>query len=434
MNSISVSPCSRISGEVAVPGDKSVSHRAAIISALASGESAICGFLESEDCLNTLKILEQLGAGVSRRDGAIYVAGCSGKLKAPLGDLDCGNSGTGMRLLAGVLAGQPFESTLTGDASLSSRPMKRISDPLKLMGAAVSLTGEKGTAPVTIKGGALKGITYEPPMASAQVKSCVLLAGLFADGDTIVVEKKPTRDHTEIMLADAGADLRVDGLTVVLKQGGAWKLQAREWTVPCDFSSAAFWLVAAASCEGAALRINNIGLNPKRTALIGVLKRMGADIDISVTSRTGSELAGDIKIKGRQLVGAEVGGDEIPNLVDEVPILAVAATLARGRTVIRDARELRVKESDRLAAMAQCLVSAGGAVQETEDGLIIDGAGGLKGGCDVDSRGDHRIAMAMAIAGLCSADGVRVNDVDCILTSYPSFWSDMDKVAEGCCA
>ncbi len=432
MNSVNVSPCSRILGEVAVPGDKSVSHRAAIISALASGTSTIYGFLESEDCLNTLKIVEQLGARVIRKGGAIDVTGCSGKLKAPASDLDCGNSGTGMRLLAGLLAGQPFESTLAGDESLSSRPMKRISDPLELMGAGVSLTGERGTAPVTIKGGGLKGIVYEPPVASAQVKSCVLLAGLFAEGDTSVVEQKPTRDHTELMLSDAGADVSVDGLKVTLKGGGAAKLQAREWVVPCDFSSAAFWLVGAASSEGAALRINNIGLNPRRTALIGVLKRMGADIDITVTSRAGDELAGDIKIKGAKLVGTEIGGAEIPNLVDEVPILAVAAALANGKTVIRDARELRIKESDRLAAMAECLSAAGASVQETEDGLIIDGSGSLKGGCEIDSRGDHRIAMAMAIAGLCSADGIKVNDVDCILTSYPSFWEDMDKVAEGC--
>jgi len=433
MKSVSVSPCPKISGTVSVPGDKSISHRAVILSALAEGKSKITGFLESEDCLNTLKIVGQLGVQISRGGGAIEIVGSGGRLAAPRAPLDCGNSGTGMRLLAGVLAGQQFKATLTGDASLSSRPMKRISDPLVSMGARVELTGEKGTAPITVHGGALKGIRYELPVASAQVKSCVLLAGLCAEGDTVVIEPKETRNHTELMLADAGADISVSGLEIVLRSGGIHRLAGRNWSVPGDFSSAAFWMVCAAARDGASITLNNVGLNPRRTALLEVLKRMGADIEVRICESGASEPIGDVSIRGVRLSGTEVGGAEIPNLVDEVPVLAVAAALAEGRTVIRDAQELRVKESDRLAAMAGCLSSAGVNVEETEDGLIVEGNGAIAGGCRIESRGDHRIAMAMAVAGLCAKDKIEINDVDCVLTSYPSFWDDMNKLAEGCC-
>jgi len=433
MRSVRVSPCAAISGELTVPGDKSISHRAAIISALASGTSSITGFLESEDCLNTLKIVGQLGAKISRNGSSVHIEGCAGKLHRPESDLDCGNSGTGMRLLAGVLAGQRFESRLIGDATLSSRPMKRISQPLELMGAKIALTGKKGTAPVTVHGGALKAIRYELPVASAQVKSCVLLAGLFAKGDTVVVEPEETRNHTELMLIDAGADLSVKGLTISLREGSAQKLVSRDWAVPGDFSSAAFWIVCAAALKGSKLVIHNVGLNPRRTALLSVLARMGADIHVRTKDTGASEPVGDITVRGANLKAAEIGGAEIPNLVDEVPILAVAAALAEGRTVVRDARELRVKESDRLSAISACLGEAGVDIEETEDGLIVNGTGTIEGGCTAGSMGDHRIAMAMAVAGLCAKDTIEVHDVDCILTSYPSFWDDLNKVAEGCC-
>lgn len=434
MTEVTVSPCSGISGEVTVPGDKSISHRSVILSAIAAGKSTIRGFLDSEDCRNTLQIVEQIGADVIRKAESIEISGCGGEFKAPGGVLDCGNSGTGMRLLAGLLAGQSFESILTGDESLNSRPMKRISDPLRLMGARVDLTGGTETAPMTVQGGAVQGITYELPMASAQVKSCILLAGLFAQGDTTVVEPKPTRDHTERMLIDAGADIEVDGLRVKLAEGGAAKMRACDWIVPGDFSSAAFWLVCAASRPGAQVHIRGVGLNPRRTALIDVLQRMGADIEVAEASGGLSEPMGDITVKGSSLSCTEIGGAEIPNLIDEIPVLAVAAALGRGRTVIRDAAELRVKESDRIAVMVECLSQAGVSVEETDDGMIVEGVGAVPGGVSIDSHGDHRVAMAMSIAGLCSDEGITVKDTDCILTSYPSFWEDLNKLAEGCCA
>jgi 3-phosphoshikimate 1-carboxyvinyltransferase len=432
MSAVRISPCASLSGQISVPGDKSISHRAAILSAIATGTSSIAGFLESEDCLNTLEIVEKLGAAVTRTSGRIEVTGCSGVLSQSSSDLDCGNSGTGMRLLAGLLAGQPFESRLTGDASLSSRPMKRIGDPLVKMGASVELTGEKGTAPITVRGGSITGIEYAVPMASAQVKSCILLAGLFSDDITTVIERRPTRDHTERMLIDAGADVVVEGLTVKLAGGGARKLQRRDWAVPGDFSSAAFWIVAASAIQGSELCLKNIGLNPRRTALIAVLQRMGADIQVTLTSGDACEMSGDIAVKGARLVGTEIAGDEIPNLIDELPVLSVAAALADGTTTISDAEELRVKECDRIAAMAENLKKAGVSLDEKPDGMVIEGKGLLVGGCEAESYGDHRIAMAMAIAGLCSKEGIRLNDIDCILTSYPSFWTDMDKLAEGC--
>jgi 3-phosphoshikimate 1-carboxyvinyltransferase len=250
----------------------------------------------------------------------------------------------------------------------------------------------------------------------------------------VVVEPEETRNHTELMLIDAGADLSVDGLTVSLREGSLKKLAARKWTVPGDISSAAFWIVCAAAREGAELLVRNCGLNPRRTALLAVLERMGADIEVSVSDPDAAEPFGDIRVRGARLKATEIGGAEIPNLVDEVPVLAVAAALAEGRTVVRDARELRVKESDRLAAISQCLGAAGAEISETHDGLIVEGNGAIDGGCQVESRGDHRIAMAMAVAGLCARKPIEVSDVDCILTSYPSFWDDLNRVAGGCCA
>jgi 3-phosphoshikimate 1-carboxyvinyltransferase len=432
MSGVRVAPCAGVRGTLSVPGDKSISHRAAILSAIASGTSSITGFLESEDCLNTLKVLEQVGAQVRRESGRIIVTGCGGAFHRAANELDCGNSGTGMRLLAGLLAGQPFESVLTGDESLKSRPMKRIKEPLELMGAEIRLTGDRGCAPVMIKGSRLRGISYKLPMASAQVKSCTLLAGLFADGPTSVVEPKATRDHTERMLADAGADIEVDGLKVTLKKGRLFaSLKSRDWVVPGDFSSAAFWIVCAAVREGSEVILKNTGLNPRRTALLDVLKRMGAQIEVKPGNPADSELAGDILVRGCRLHGTEIGGSEIPNLIDEIPILAVAAGLAGGRTVIRDAEELRVKESDRIAVMAASLNAAGVDVKETSDGMVIEGTGRIRGGADIQSMGDHRIAMAMTVAGLCSEKGMNVCNTDCVLTSYPSFWTDMQKVTGG---
>lgn len=423
-----VKPCSVLSGTVTVPGDKSISHRAAMLSALASGRSVISGFLCSEDCLNTLKAVEQLGAGVQRNGDKVVVTGTAGRFSPSPGALDMGNSGTGIRLISGLLAGHWFESVLTGDESLCSRPMGRIKEPLEKMGARLELTGN--CAPIRISGGGLRSIEYKLPVASAQVKSCVLLAGLFAAGRTVVEEPKPTRDHTEKMLQKLGADVTVDDLRIsVAGSGGApLELRAGEWVVPGDFSSAAFWIVAAACSKGSCVTIENVGLNPRRTALLDVLKRMGADISINqaVNSEDCFESAGVVTVRGSDLCGTVIEGDEIPNLIDELPIAAVAGVLASGETVIKDAAELRVKESDRIAATVSSFARLGVDVVEKSDGMVIKGGQVLKGGGTVESLGDHRIAMATAVAALFADAPVDINNVACVDTSYPGFWADLD--------
>jgi 3-phosphoshikimate 1-carboxyvinyltransferase len=423
-----VSPAGGIGGRVCVPGDKSVSHRVAMLAAMAAGTSEVTGFLRSEDCLNTLAAMEMLGAKVARGEDVITIEGTGGALHAPKGVLDLGNSGTGMRLLAGLLAGQPFEAEMTGDASLRSRPMGRIQKPLEAMGAKLTLMGEGGCAPIRIQGGAVNPLHYELPMASAQVKSAVLLAGLAAEGETVVVEPRATRDHTERLLMAMGADLSVEDLTISLRSEGLSKLslQSGVWHIPGDFSSAAFWITAAAVTEGAELVIEGVGLNPRRTALLDVLQRMGAviecDVDLGAWEPTGT-----LVVQGGPLHATEVGGHEIPNLIDELPLVAVAGALADGETVIRDAGELRVKESDRIATMVTNLSAVGVDVVETDDGMCVTG-GPVAGGVEVESFGDHRIAMAMAVLGLHARQPVQINDVACVATSYPEFWEDMERI------
>ncbi len=431
MNNRVISRADGIGGRLRVPGDKSISHRVAMLAALADGTSEVRGFLESEDCLNTLKAMESLGAVVERGDGVILITGNGGVLHAPDEMLDLGNSGTGMRLLAGLLAGQPFVTEMTGDASLCSRPMGRISNPLAEMGANVELLGEGGCAPIRVNGGTVNAIRYELPMASAQVKSAVLLAGLAAEGETVVVEPRATRDHTERMLIAMGADLCVDGLAITLRSDGldGLGLKSDKWVVPGDFSSAAFWIVAAAASEGSEVVIDGVGLNPRRTALLDVMRRMGATIDVEMDSESWEPI-GTIRVRGAKLKATEVGGDEIPNLIDELPLVAVAGALAEGVTVIRDAAELRVKESDRIATMAKNLTAVGVAVEETDDGMRITGGGDIVGGVTVESFGDHRIAMAMAVLGLYAQNPVQINDIACVATSYPRFWEDMLKLVK----
>ncbi len=423
-----VYPAERIGGRLHVPGDKSISHRVAMLSAMAHGTSEVRGFLASEDCLNTLKAMEALGAGVDRHGDTISISGTGGALHPPSEVLDLGNSGTGMRLLAGLLAGQPFEVEMTGDASLRSRPMGRIQKPLEQMGAKMTLLGEGGCAPIRIHGGTVNSIRYELPMASAQVKSAVLLAGLAAHGETVVVEPRATRDHTERLLMAMGADLCVDGLTVTLRSAGlsGHSLKGNLWHVPGDFSSAAFWITAAAATEGAEVTIEGVGLNPRRTALLDVLQRMGAGIECDVDLGAW-EPVGALVVRGTRLKATEIGGDEIPNLIDELPLVAVAGALAEGETVIRDAAELRVKESDRIATMVTNLSAVGVDVVETDDGLRVTG-GPVAGGAVVESYGDHRIAMAMAVLGLHAEQSVQINDVACVATSYPGFWKDMERI------
>ncbi len=416
-------------GELTVPGDKSVSHRAAMLAALADGTSILGNFLVSEDCLNTLHAVETLGAEVARQGTDVKISGLGGRFRAPLRELDMGNSGTGLRLLAGLLAGHPFVSTLTGDASLRSRPMRRIADPLAQMGCEAELLGENGCAPLRLRGGALRGIWYRLPMASAQVKSCVLLAGLYARGVTTAIEPLPTRDHTEIVLRRMGVPVETDGLRVSVEGSAGEPLALRcvQGIVPGDFSSAAFWIAGAAARPGAELTIRNVGLNPRRTALLDFLKRMGADIAVRPAPEPAEgehgpwEPAGDIVVRGRALEGTETGGEEIPNLIDELPIVGVLGALAKGRTVIRDAAELRAKESDRIATLARGLTAFGVRVEEQPDGLTIHGGGRIRGGCEADSCGDHRIAMAMAILALFADQPVTIANVACIATSYPGF-------------
>ena len=429
--SITVSPCRRISGIVKVPGDKSISHRIAMLASVARGITTVRGFLQSEDCLTILKAMTQLGARYEFSDEVLKVTGAGGVLTCPAEVLDMGNSGTGMRLLAGLLAGQAFTSELTGDASLRSRPMGRIADPLIRMGAQVELLGKKGCAPVRITGGKLAGIDYAPPVASAQVKACVLFAALFAEGVTTVTEVSPTRDHTEQLLKAMGVPVLVSGRQVSLRGYGAAgpRLEARSWNVPGDLSSAAFWITAAACGEGHMIELPNVGWNPRRNALVSVLRRMGAAITFAETpDATACERLGVIRVEGRTLRGTEVGGSEIPDLIDELPLVAVAGALAQGRTVIRDAAELRVKESDRIRSVVDNLTRMGVHVEETPDGMIIEGAARVKGGVTVDSYGDHRLPMAMSVLALYADAPVHMSDIACVNKSYPGFWDDLRKV------
>jgi 3-phosphoshikimate 1-carboxyvinyltransferase len=334
-----------------------------------------------------------------------------------------------MRLLAGLFAGQPMVTELTGDASLRSRPMGRIKEPLERMGARLELLGEGGRAPVRITGGRLRGIDYAMPVASAQVKSCILLAGLFAEGTTVVREPLPTRDHTERLFQALGIPLKLEGGRITLAGYGPAgpALAGRDWQVPGDFSSAAFWLVAAAAGHGGRITLQNVGLNPRRTALLEVLRRMGARLAVS-ESRSDTEPCGEVSVSGGKLKGTRVAGAEIPDLIDELPIVAVAGALAEGATEIRDARELRVKESDRIAAMAANLRAMGVTVTEYEDGLAVQGGARLRGGVTLDSQGDHRIAMAMAILALFAEAPVTIVPVACVDTSYPEFWKHLEEL------
>ena len=433
---VTVSPSGGVSGCVRVPGDKSISHRVAMLSALADGVSTVRGYLRCEDCLNTLRAVQDLGARVEDDGTTIRVTGCAGRLSAPGRVLDMGNSGTGIRLMCGLLAAHPFTTELTGDASLCSRPMARIRKPLETMGARLALTGPRECPPIRITGGRLTAIDYAMPMASAQVKAAVLLAGLFADGTTSVTEPQPTRDHTERMLRRLGLPLRVDGLRVGVHgtAGAPPRVRAMDWEVPGDFSSAAFWL-AAGCMPGSSITVEGVGLNPRRTAFLDVLRRMGAtvEVDVAAAGRGGVdwEPAGSVRVTGGVLRGTEVGGGEIPNLIDELPLVAVMGALAEGVTVIREAQELRVKESDRIAATAAGLRQMGVEVTEMADGMVVRGGGAIRGDARVDSRGDHRIAMALSILALRASGPVEVCDVACVATSYPEFWRDLGALTGG---
>lgn len=425
MSTLRVTAISSLHAEFSVPGDKSCSHRAAILGGLSNGVCEISNFLPSEDCLNTLKAMRAFGAHfeiLEEMEGygptRLRIHGRSMKLTAPEAPVDCGNSGTGMRLLAGMLAGQPFTTELFGDASLSSRPMGRITIPLAEMGANIETLGTKpGCAPLKIHGGKLKPITYEMPVASAQVKSAVLLAGMFAEGVTTVIQPAVTRDHTERMFAAFRISCRTDGNTISMP--GGQMPQSCDLAVPGDISSAAFWLVAASAMDGSRLLLKDVGLNPTRTAILKVLSRMGAHMTEIVHSSDGEPI-GNIEIHGAPLKGTTLLEEEIPNLIDEIPVIAVAAALAEGSTHIRNARELRVKETDRITTTVENLRKMGVDVEEFEDGMTIHGGRELNG-ASIESHGDHRIAMAFAIAGLFAKGETVIHGTDCINTSYPGF-------------
>ena len=405
-------------GEIAVPGDKSVSHRAVILGAIAEGTTRIEGFLEGEDTRATAAIFARLGVRIEApSDGVriVHGVGLHG-LQAPSGPLDCGNAGTAMRLLAGLLAAQRFDSVLVGDASLSKRPMRRVIEPLAAMGAEIA--SQDGCAPLRIHGGqALRGVDCTLPVASAQLKSALLLAGLYANGETVVREPHPTRDYTERMLAAFGADIEASPGIACLRGGRV--LRATAIRVPADFSSAAFFLVAATLVPGSELVLRGIGMNPRRIGLLHVLRAMGADIVEENAGERGGEPVADLRVRHAPLCGIEVPIEHVPDMIDEFPALFVAAACAEGETVVRGAAELRVKESDRIAGMAGGLRALGIRVDETPDGATVHG-GTLRGG-EVDSRGDHRVAMAFAVAAQLARGEVRIDDVANVATSFPGF-------------
>jgi 3-phosphoshikimate 1-carboxyvinyltransferase len=412
-------------GDIVVPGDKSISHRAIMLGAIADGVTRIEGFLEGEDTRATAAIFAQLGVRIEAPSEGVRVVhgvGLHG-LRAPSGPLDCGNAGTAMRLLAGLLAAQAFDSVLVGDESLSKRPMRRVIEPLSAMGAQID--SNDGCAPLRIRGGReLHGVDCTLPVASAQLKSALLLAGLYAQGETHVREPRPTRDYTERMLAAFGAACAfVPGEAALL---GGFPLQARDVQVPADFSSAAFLLVAASIVPGSELLLRRVGMNPRRTGLLRVLRAMGADIAEESTGEQGGEPVADLRVRHAPLHGIEVPVECVADMIDEFPALFVAAACAEGATVVRGAAELRVKESDRIAVMAEGLRALGIRVDETPDGATIHG-GALHGG-EVDSHGDHRVAMAFAVAAQCAQGEVRIGDVANVATSFPGF----DALARDC--
>ncbi|MEW6515291.1 MAG: 3-phosphoshikimate 1-carboxyvinyltransferase [candidate division FCPU426 bacterium] len=435
-----IQPVRRLRGEPRLPGDKSVSHRAAILGTLAEGETRVSNFLLAQDCLNTVAACRELGARIDQKgaDLVIHGRGPAG-LAAPQRVIDCGNSGTGVRLLAGVLAGQRFESVLTGDEQVRRRPMRRIIEPLTRMGA--SIDSEPGQlCPLRLHGRPLAGIDYPSPVASAQVKSCLLLAGLFASGQTTVRLPAASRDHTERMLRHFGAQVEQGTRE---SSGGHWSASEGEWvtiqggrslrgcdiSVPVDISSAAFFLVAAALVPDSELLLKNVGVNPTRTGVLEVLERMGAGIRLESGRDAGGEPVADLAIRNTgRLRGRSISGaDLIPRLIDELPILAVAAAMAEGETVIEDAAELRVKETDRISVLAGELRKIGVRVEERSDGLAIRG-GEIRGGT-ADSHGDHRLAMSLAVAGLVSGEGVRIERPECVDTSFPGFWELLAEVS-----
>jgi len=417
-----VYPAKTISGIITVPGDKSVSHRYGMLTAIAEGESKIANYSTGADCQSTLASMAALGAKIERRDGLVIVQG--GELKEPAAELDAGNSGSTIRMLSGILAAQKFTSRIGGDESLSKRPMKRIMLPLTEMGAKIDATDAQ-FPPLTIHGRPLHGIDYTPPMASAQVKSCVLLAGLFAEGDTIVREAVRTRDHTEIALQEFGADIEVESRVITLR-GGA-KLTGRELVVPGDLSSATFFLVAALLMKESNLVIHGVGLNPTRSALLDFLVGMGASIKVLDLQQSGGEVIGDLRVRASKVSGGVIEGSLTAGLIDEIPALAVLGAASEGGLTVRDAGELRVKETDRIATIEMNLRRMGVEIESFPDGFVVPGKQHFHA-AEIDSCGDHRIAMAFAVASLMADGPCIIDDSEAAGVSFPEFFSILRQI------
>ena len=428
MDRIEITRASAFKGEVVPPPDKSISHRAVMFSSLARGKGIVRNFLRAQDTESTMNAFRALGIDIEDQGHTLIINGNGlHGLKEPSDVIDCGNSGTTIRLLSGVLAANPFFSVLTGDSSLRSRPMARVINPLRLMGARISGRDNDRLAPFAINGGRLKPISYDMPMASAQVKSSVLLAGLYTDGVTEVKEPARSRDHSERMLPAFGADMRTDGLTVHVR--GGMELHAQEIDVPGDFSSAAFFIVAALLLPGSEILLKNVGINPTRTGLIDVLRGMGGHIEVLNIRTVSGEPVADIFCKGgTELKAADVAGEIVPSLIDEFPILCIAAAKANGTTTISGAEELRVKESDRIKAMATEMSKMGIHVEEHPDGMSITGTESIRG-AQVDSHGDHRIAMSMAVAGLVADGTTTINNASAVSISFPDFFQIIRKLS-----
>lgn len=418
-------PSGPLRGGLRPPADKSISHRAALIAAMGEDLTRVVNYLEAADTVSTLNAIEALGADARRFEldsGITYLIKGIGLRGARSASIDVGNAGTLMRLLPGWLAGQVGASwVLDGDESIRRRPVDRIATPLREMGAQLSCR-EGRLPPLEVTGAPLRGITYELPVASAQVKSCALFAGLLADGETTVIEPEPSRDHTERMLAAAGAEVIRDGGAVTIRPTA--QLDPDTIVVPADISSAAFFLVAATLVAGSEVVLESVGVNPTRTGILTILERMGAEVEVEPRGETGGEPVADLRVRPAALRGTEVGGAEIPLAIDELPLIALAACFAEGTTTIRDAEELRRKESDRVETVCAALTALGGTVEPTADGMVVTGTGGLRGGT-IASHGDHRIAMLGAVAGLASGEGVAVEGMDAAAVSYPGFERDL---------
>ena len=415
-----------LKGEITVPGDKSISHRSIMFGALAEGTTRVTNFLRGADCLSTIDCFRKLGIDIEDLDSEILIHGKGlHGLTAPSSMLDVGNSGTTTRLISGILAGQRFTTELNGDESIQSRPMKRIMEPLTLMGADITSIRDNGCAPLRIHGQKLHGIAYTSKVASAQVKSCILLAGLYADGTTSVTEPYLSRNHTEIMLTHFGADITSKGTTATVTPGK--DLHAQEIIVPGEISSAAYFIAAALMVPDSEILIKNVGINPTRDGILHVCRAMGADLTLLNVKEDEGEPVADLLVRASSLHGTEIGGSIIPTLIDELPMIAAMACFAEGTTVIRDAAELKVKESNRIAVMVENLSAMGADVTETEDGMIIRGGRPLHGAV-IESHLDHRIAMTVAVTALCAEGITQINGAECVNISYPQFYQDLENL------